>query len=71
MRADGGEPAALTSLPALNHAGLAWSPDGTRLAYMLFDKSRASEPAEIWWMWADGTGAERIVTAGYAPEWIP
>ena len=71
MRADGGEPAALTSLPALNHAGLAWSPDGTRLAYMLFDKARVSEPAEIWWMWADGTGAERIVTAGYAPEWIP
>jgi Tol biopolymer transport system component len=71
MRADGGEPTPLTSQPALNHAGLAWSPDGTRLAYMLFDQARAGEPSEIWWMWADGTGEQRIVTAGYAPEWIP
>ena len=71
MRADGSEATALTSQPALNHAGLAWSPDGARLASMLFDQARASEPAEIWWMWADGTGGQRIVVAGYAPEWIP
>jgi len=71
MRADGREATALTSQPALNHAGLAWNPDGTRLAYMLFDQSSASEPAEIWWMWADGTGEQRIVVAGYGPEWIP
>ena len=71
MRADGSEPISLTSQPALNHAGLAWSPDGSRLAYMLFDQARASEPSEIWWMEADGTEGERIVVAGYAPEWIP
>ena len=71
MRADGTEPISLTSQPALNHAGLAWSPDGSRLAYMLFDQARASEPSEIWWMWSDGRPGERIVTGGYAPEWIP
>ncbi|MBF8256755.1 MAG: Big 5 protein [Anaerolineales bacterium] len=71
MRADGSDATALTSQPALNHAGLAWSPDGSRLAYILFDQARASEPAEIWWMWADGTQGERIAVAGYAPNWIP
>jgi dipeptidyl aminopeptidase/acylaminoacyl peptidase len=71
MRADGSEPVALTSQPALNHASLAWSPDGSRLAYMLFDQARASEPAEIWWRWADGRLGERVVVGGYTPEWIP
>lgn len=71
MRADGSEPVSLTSQPALNHAGFAWSPDGSRLAYMLFDQARVSEPAEVWWQWADGRAGERVATAGYAPEWIP
>jgi dipeptidyl aminopeptidase/acylaminoacyl peptidase len=71
MRADGTEPISLTDLPALNHAGLAWSPDGSRLAYMLFDQARASEPAELWWMWSDGRPGGRIAAGGYSPEWIP
>jgi dipeptidyl aminopeptidase/acylaminoacyl peptidase len=71
MRADGSETQALTAQPALNHAALAWSPDGSRLAYMLFDQARASDPSEIWWSWADGRPGGRIVVGGYAPEWIP
>jgi dipeptidyl aminopeptidase/acylaminoacyl peptidase len=71
MRADGTEPIQLTDAPALNHAGLAWSPDGSRLAYILFDQARAVEPSEIWWMWADGDPGERVAVGGYAPEWIP
>jgi dipeptidyl aminopeptidase/acylaminoacyl peptidase len=71
MRADGSEPVALTARPALNHAALVWSPDGSRLAYMLFDQARASEPSDLWWMWADGRDGGLIATAGYAPEWIP
>jgi len=71
MRADGSEATELTSRPALNHAGLAWSSDATRLAYILFDQARASDPSELWWMWADGREGGRVVVAGYAPEWIP
>jgi hypothetical protein len=71
MAADGSQPLQLTDTPALNHAGLAWSPDGLRLAYMLFDQARAEQPSEVWWMWADGRPGSRIVAGGYAPEWIP
>jgi Tol biopolymer transport system component len=71
MRADGTEPTPLTDQPALNHAGIDWSPDGSRLAYILFDQARADDPPEIWWMWSDGRAGDRIVVGGYEPEWIP
>jgi Tol biopolymer transport system component len=71
MRADGSEPTQRTDVPALNHAGLTWSSDSARLAYLLFDQARAGDPSEIWWMWADGRPGGRVVAGGYAPEWIP
>jgi Tol biopolymer transport system component len=71
MRPDGSEQHALTSRPALNHAGIAWSPDGSKLAYMQFDQARPADPSEIWWQWSDGRPGDRIVTGGYAPAWLP
>ena len=71
MQPDGGDPAPLTAEAELNHGGLAWSPDGTRLAFMLFDQVNPSEPAEIWWRWADGREGGLVVVGGYGPKWIP
>jgi len=71
MRSDGANPTPLTAQAELNHGGLAWSPDGTRLAYVLFDQVNPSEPAEIWWRWADGRDGGLIVGGGYGPKWIP
>ncbi len=71
MRPDGVDPTRLTAEPELNHGGLSWSPDGTRLAYVLFDQVNPSEPAEIWWRWADGREGGLVMAGGYNPIWIP
>ncbi|HKY83470.1 MAG TPA: Ig-like domain-containing protein [Anaerolineales bacterium] len=71
MRPDGVDPTQLTDEPELNHGGLAWSPDGTRLAYVLFDQVNPSEPPEVWWRWADGREGGRVMAGGYSPVWIP
>jgi hypothetical protein len=71
MRPDGVDPTRLTDSPTLNHGGLAWSPDGTRLAYVLFDEVNLGDPAEIWWRWADGREGGLVAEGGYGPKWIP
>lgn len=78
MRPDGSETLQLTDVPALNHAALSWSPDGTRLAYMVFDQLNPTGPAEMWWRRIDGGDGGRIAVpesessaGGYAPTWIP
>ena len=71
MRSDGLDPEALTDEPGLNHSALVWSPDGTYLAYMLFDQTDMTRPAEIWWRSVDGSASGLLVVGGYAPAWSP
>ncbi len=71
MRSDGLDPEALTDEPSLNHSALAWSPDGQSLAYMLFDQTDMTRPAEIWWRSVDGSAGGRLAVGGYAPAWSP
>ncbi len=70
MNADGAQARPLTGEPYHNHYDLAWSPDGAQLAYVRFNKDALIEPPELWMMNADGTGATRLVTSGYLPQWI-
>lgn len=77
-RPDGAEPFQLTDAPSLNHAALSWSPDGTRLAYMVFDQLDPTAPAEMWWRRLDGSDGGQIAvpesevpSGGYGPVWIP
>lgn len=75
MRADGTEPRNLTppALPAVwRDADPAWSPDGTRLAFVSWRSGRA----ELWTVRTDGTEARRLADAGLdftwtAPAWAP
>jgi Tol biopolymer transport system component len=62
---------ALTDDPLYNHYDFAWSPDGSQIAYARFNKDVLTEPPEIWIMNADGTGATRLITGGFSPQWIP
>jgi dipeptidyl aminopeptidase/acylaminoacyl peptidase len=78
MRADGSEPTRLTDEPELNHAAVSWSPDGTRLAFVLFDQLNPTQPSRMAWSWADGRpgGPVSLPEAnprqgGYTPRWIP
>jgi Tol biopolymer transport system component len=71
MSAEGEQPAALTQEPYFNHYDLVWSPDGTEIAYVRFNKDSLIDPPELWLMNSDGTGATRLISGGYSPQWIP
>jgi Tol biopolymer transport system component len=71
MSADGEQPIAITQDSYYNHYDLVWSPDGTRLAYTRFNKNSLIDPPELWLMNADGSGATRLVSGAYSPQWIP
>jgi len=71
MRADGSEAHALTAEPFYNHSAFVWRPDGQAIVYMRFNAADLAQPAEIWVINADGTGARRLVANGYLPRWLP
>ncbi len=53
----------LTDTPGVQEKDPCWSPNGQKLAFECND-------AEIWTMWADGTGRVRL-TRGKDPSWSP
>ena len=61
MDTDGTNQHPLTTHRASN---LAWSPDGTRIAYSQFQKG-------VWIMNADGTNQQQLTTHGGGPAWSP
>lgn len=78
---DGGEPTMLeldgsaTDLPASAYEA-AWSPDGTRIAFVASSGDGGSEdPVEwnedIWVADADGTGARKVVSSPGNDHWMP
>ena len=71
MHPDGQGARALTTDPLYNHSALQWNADGTALVYMRFNAAAPDQPAEIWTINADGTGARRLVAGGYLPAWLP
>jgi Tol biopolymer transport system component len=71
MRSDGSEAHPLTQSGDYNHHDFAWSPDGKRLAYIRFNQTILTEPAELWLINADGSHPIELVKGGYSPQWIP
>ena len=71
MNEDGSDAHPLTDDASYNHYDFAWSPAGDQLAYVRFDKDALTQPPEIWLINKDGTNATRLITGGYAPQWVP
>ncbi|TNM36165.1 hypothetical protein FHP29_18420 [Nocardioides albidus] len=73
MNADGSGQTRLTHTP-VSEGKPAWSPDGTRLAFVRIDDAANGGDREIWTMHADGTHQTRL-TANAAeddhPSWAP
>jgi Tol biopolymer transport system component len=71
MGSDGLNPHPITNEPDYNHYDLAWSRDGTRLAYVRFNQAKISDPPELWMVYQDGSQPVQLVIGGYSPIWIP
>ncbi len=71
MRSDGSEAKAVTNDALYNHSAFGWSPNGKFLIYMRFNIADFINPSEIWMVNADGTGAKKLITGGYFPQWLP
>ncbi|MBN1536139.1 MAG: PD40 domain-containing protein [Anaerolineales bacterium] len=68
---DGAEAYPLTDEPQYNHYAFTWKPDSQQIAYVRFNQTVLTEPPEIWLTKLDGSGQQRLVRNGYAPQWIP
>ncbi len=71
MSLDGSNAHPISDEADYNHYDLAWSRDGSRLAYVRFNQAQLSEPPELWMMNADGSNPLQLVIGGYSPTWIP
>jgi len=68
MDADGSNQINLTNTPSVSEYGPVWSPDGTRIAYVVGDGIAAG----VWVMNADGSGQVKLSTfsgSEFGPTW--
>jgi Tol biopolymer transport system component len=71
MHPDGSEAHPLTQAGDYTHHDFAWSLDGKQIAFVRFNQTTLTDPAELWLIDADGSHPLELVKGGYAPQWIP
>jgi Tol biopolymer transport system component len=71
VQTDTGESHPVFDEPEYNFYDFAWSPDGSRLAFVRFNISALTIPPELWMVNTDGTNPVQLVIKGFAPQWIP
>ena len=71
MRPDGSDAHPLTQAGDYNHFDFVWSLDSKQIAFVRFNQTVLTEPAELWLINADGSQPIKLVEGGFAPQWIP
>jgi Tol biopolymer transport system component len=71
MNTDGSNAHPITKEAEYNHYDLAWSSDGSMLAYVRFNQAKLSDLPELWMVSADGSNPVQLVIGGYSPTWMP
>jgi Tol biopolymer transport system component len=71
MKADGSGARHLTDNAFDNHYDFAWSQDSRRLAYVISNQAKPTDPPELWLVNADGSNPVQLMIGGYAPQWMP
>lgn len=71
MKSDGSGARQLTDNAFDNHYDFAWSQDNRRLAYVISNQAKPTDPPELWLVNADGNNPVQLVIGGYAPQWMP
>ena len=69
--ADGGTPEMLVPLSAVAFEGLAWSPDGSRLAFSARFGSNCSAFGRLYVVGADGSDLTEVALDASEPDWAP
>jgi Tol biopolymer transport system component len=70
MNSDGSDGHPITDEAYYNHYDLAWSRDGSMIAYVRFNQVKLSDLPELWLVNADGSNPVQLVIGGYSPLWI-
>ena len=71
MHPDGSEAHPLTQAGDYTHHDFAWNLDGKQIAFVRFNQTILTDPAELWLINADGSHPLELVKGGYAPQWVP
>jgi dipeptidyl aminopeptidase/acylaminoacyl peptidase len=71
MRPDGSDARPLVTDPEAHLGSIAWSPDGSEIAYLRFPLMQADARPEIWWVSLDGRAPIKLVDNGTLPNWLP
>ena len=66
-----GQSQGVTHDPLYTYYDFTWDPSGRLLTLVRFNQSALTEPPEIWQINLALAQAARLVTGGYAPQWIP
>jgi Tol biopolymer transport system component len=71
MRPDGGQARPLVTDPKAHLGSIAWSPDGTEIAYLRFQLMQADARPEIWLVSLDGADPVKLADNATLPAWLP
>jgi Tol biopolymer transport system component len=71
MRSDGSQAHPLATDPEAHLGSIAWSPDGTELAYLRFQLMQADARPEVWLMSMDGGKPTKLADNATLPAWLP
>ena len=68
-----GQQTQITNTPTVDELAPAWSPDGTRIAFVHAPRGPAADLGDLYVMDADGTNLSALTTgqAASAPDWSP
>ena len=71
MQSDSSQAEQKSQSPVYNHYDFAWSPTNRQIAFVRFDMTDQSRQPEVWLLDSQSGATTRLISGGFAPQWIP